>query len=41
MNELERFIKAQENTYEIALKEIKNGCKESHWIWYIFPQLKD
>ena len=37
---LERFIKAQEIYYSIALNEIKNGRKESHWIWFIFPQLK-
>lgn len=37
---LERFIKAQENSYETALKEIKNGRKRSHWMWYIFPQIK-
>ncbi|HYJ63317.1 MAG TPA: DUF1810 domain-containing protein [Parafilimonas sp.] len=35
---LERFIKAQEQDYAIALSEIKNGRKESHWMWYIFPQ---
>ncbi|MDE7094354.1 MAG: DUF1810 domain-containing protein, partial [Oscillospiraceae bacterium] len=27
------------NHYENALKEIRNGRKESHWIWYIFPQI--
>ena len=37
---LERFISAQEHSYKIALSEIKNGKKLSHWIWYIFPQLK-
>lgn len=39
MNNLERFLKAQEGDYEIALNEIRNGQKRSHWIWYIFPQL--
>lgn len=39
MNSLDRFIKAQEKTYSIALREIQNGYKESHWMWYIFPQL--
>lgn len=34
-----RFLNAQEMSYETALREIKNGCKESHWMWYIFPQL--
>ncbi len=38
---LERFRKAQSHEYETALAEIKNGRKESHWIWYIFPQLKE
>lgn len=39
-NCLDRFLDAQEHTYEIALKEIKNGEKETHWMWYIFPQLR-
>ena len=37
---LDRFLEAQERMYDIALKEIKNGEKESHWMWYIFPQLR-
>ena len=37
---LDRFIKAHERNYELALLEIKTGKKKSHWIWYIFPQLK-
>ena len=37
---LERFILAQEDMYERALSEVKNGLKVTHWIWYIFPQLK-
>ena len=41
MNNLERFLTAQERDYKIALSEIKSGRKRSHWIWYIFPQLKD
>ena len=36
---LERFVNAQENSYRIALKEIKNGEKRSHWMWFIFPQI--
>lgn len=39
MSELDRFLDAQEQKYEIALKEIKNGKKISCWIWYIFPQI--
>ena len=37
---LQRFLSAQENDYSIALREIQNGSKQSHWIWYIFPQIK-
>ena len=37
---LERFVEAQERMYDIALAEVKSGKKLSHWIWYIFPQLK-
>lgn len=37
---LERFLKAQEITYPQALEEIRSGRKQTHWIWYIFPQLK-
>ena len=36
---LERFLKAQEKDYAIALSEIKKGKKQSHWMWYIFPQI--
>ncbi len=41
MHDLSRFLEAQESDYETALTEIKNGRKTTHWIWYIFPQLKD
>ena len=37
---LERFIKQQKRDYPIALEEIQNGRKESHWMWWIFPQLQ-
>lgn len=37
---LQRFLDAQQHDYEQALAEVKNGRKQSHWIWYIFPQLK-
>ena len=36
---LHRFLGAQESFYAQALKEIRNGCKTSHWIWFIFPQV--
>ena len=37
---LDRFLKAQELMYPWALREIKNGRKQTHWMWFIFPQLK-
>lgn len=40
MDTVERFVKAQEESYQQALTEIKNGRKLSHWMWYVFPQLK-
>ena len=48
MNNLQRFIHAQDSggiyentsTFSEALQEIKNGYKKSHWIWYVFPQMK-
>jgi len=39
MNDLNRFLTAQERDYAVALAEIKSGRKRSHWMWYIFPQL--
>lgn len=36
---LNRFLKAQEENYHIALSEIKSGQKKSHWMWYVFPQI--
>ena len=38
--EISRFMKAHQTDYQRALTEIKNGKKVSHWMWYIFPQLK-
>ena len=37
---MERFLTAQEDTYEEALAEIRTGRKTGHWMWFIFPQLK-
>ncbi len=39
MSDLQRFLDAQKSDYEIALAEIRNGRKRSHWMWYIFPQI--
>ena len=40
MDDLKRFIDAQEGDYSTALAEIKHGRKRSHWMWYIFPQIQ-
>ena len=37
---LQRFLDAQKNDYADALREIKQGYKQSHWIWFIFPQMR-
>lgn len=37
---LERFLKAHDIYFEKALEEIKKGEKQSHWMWFIFPQLR-
>ena len=37
---LERFVEAQNRTYDQALKEIKAGHKETYWMWWVFPQYK-
>ncbi|HXB28439.1 MAG TPA: DUF1810 domain-containing protein [Puia sp.] len=38
-NSLKRFTDAQENSYSMALSEIQQGRKQSHWMWFIFPQI--
>ena len=37
---LERFVDAQAPVYEQVRRELKAGGKESHWMWFIFPQIK-
>ena len=37
-HDLSRFEQAQTNQYQTALSEIRGGHKQSHWIWFIFPQ---
>ena len=37
--QLRRFVDAQQCTFEVALTEIRTGRKQSHWMWFIFPQL--
>ena len=40
MGDLRRFVEAQAPVYETALSELKAGHKQSHWMWFVFPQLK-
>jgi uncharacterized protein (DUF1810 family) len=37
---LQRFVEAQREVYEEVLSELRAGRKTSHWIWFIFPQIK-
>lgn len=38
-NNLDRFLIAQQTYYRTALEEIRSGQKQSHWMWFIFPQI--
>jgi uncharacterized protein (DUF1810 family) len=38
--DLERFVAAQASTFETALAELTAGRKRSHWMWFVFPQLR-
>ena len=38
--DLQRFIEAQNPVYEQVCAELRNGRKESHWMWFIFPQVR-
>lgn len=40
MDELRRFVEAQAPLYERVLMELTSGRKQSHWMWFVFPQLK-
>ncbi len=37
---LVRFVEAQQAVYETALRELEDGRKRTHWMWFIFPQLE-
>lgn len=39
--QLQRFVDAQEGVFDIALLELETGRKQSHWMWFIFPQLAE
>jgi uncharacterized protein (DUF1810 family) len=36
---LEHFVEAQEPVYDQALRELRAGRKQSHWMWFVFPQI--
>src|ERR1700676_3209575 len=38
--DIKRFVHAQENIYPQVVKELRNGKKTSHWMWFIFPQIE-
>jgi uncharacterized protein (DUF1810 family) len=38
--DLERFVTAQASVFETVLAELRAGRKRSHWMWFIFPQLR-
>ncbi|MDQ0475188.1 DUF1810 domain-containing protein [Labrys wisconsinensis] len=38
--DLERFVTAQVGSYDTALQELRAGRKRSHWMWFVFPQLR-
>ena len=38
--DLERFVNAQEPVIAVALEELKTGRKRTHWMWFVFPQLR-
>ena len=39
-HDLARFVHAQQAGYAAALAELRAGAKRSHWIWFVFPQLR-
>jgi uncharacterized protein (DUF1810 family) len=38
--DLERFVEAQAGVYEQACAELREGRKRSHWMWFVFPQIR-
>ena len=38
---LERFVQAQDRVYETVLSELAMGEKATHWMWFVFPQLRE
>ena len=40
-NDLERFVEAQEPVFDAVCAELKAGFKRTHWMWFVFPQIRD
>ena len=38
--DLSRFVEAQAGAYATALRELRDGEKRTHWMWFVFPQLR-
>jgi uncharacterized protein (DUF1810 family) len=38
---LQRFVEAQEGMIDVAIAELRAGQKQSHWMWFVFPQLAE
>ena len=38
--DLQRFVAAQQGVYEQAKRELRDGLKQSHWMWFVFPQIQ-
>jgi uncharacterized protein (DUF1810 family) len=38
--DLERFVEAQSRIYDVVRAELRQGSKRSHWMWFIFPQIR-
>ena len=37
---LERFVEAQESVYSSVTRELRDGRKRTHWMWFVFPQIQ-
>jgi len=39
-DDIDRFVKAQDPVFAQVMSELRNGAKRSHWMWFVFPQLR-
>jgi uncharacterized protein (DUF1810 family) len=37
--DFDRFVAAQQSVYDGVLEELRRGCKTTHWMWFVFPQI--